>query len=65
MPSPQPHHAPPLRLRRLHALLHVRLLPAAPTVSGLDKALAISAMVAALFAVGTVIYLWKGISIDY
>jgi hypothetical protein len=38
---------------------------AAPTVSGLDKILAISAMVAALFAVGTVVYLWKGISIDY
>ena len=38
---------------------------AASTISGLDKILAISAMVTALFAVGTVIYLWKGISIDY
>jgi hypothetical protein len=38
---------------------------AAATVSGLDKILAISAMVFALFALGTVVYLWKGISIDY
>lgn len=39
--------------------------PAAATVSMVDKILAISAMVAALFAVATVVYLWKGISIDY
>ncbi len=38
---------------------------AAPTVGTLDKILAISAMVCALFAVGAVVYLWKGIDISY
>jgi hypothetical protein len=38
---------------------------AAPTISGLDKILAIAAMVAALFAVGSVLYLWLGIPTAY
>jgi hypothetical protein len=38
---------------------------AAPAISGLDKFLAIAAMVAALFAVGSVLYLWLGIPTTY
>jgi hypothetical protein len=41
------------------------VIVAAPTISGLDKILAIAAMIAALFAVGSVLYLWLGIPIAY
>ena len=39
------------------------VVAAAPTVSTLDKILAIAAMIAALFAVGAVLYLMFGINI--
>jgi hypothetical protein len=68
MPAPAPRAAAPIApppQRGAAPVAAARPAPvavtAAPTVSGFDKILALAAMVAALFAIGSVLYLWLGI----
>ena len=68
MPAPAPRTAaapvapPPQRgAAPVAAQRPMPVMAAAPTVSGFDKILALAAMVAALFAIGSVLYLWLGI----